>query len=177
MLFGHNPGRVIGKWVDLNEDDNGLIAKGMFTPGNRDAQDARASAKFGAIDGLSIGFRIPEGGSEKKDDGGRIIKEIDLVEISLVTFPADSEARVELAKNEIIDVNTIKDAEHILRESGWSRSMATAFVSQFKNVILSDSGNVKDEQITELRRQLMEYERLLGVQRSTESLVLAIKGF
>ena len=63
MLFGHNPGRVIGKWADLMEDDSGLVAKGLFTPGNRDAQDARASAKFGEIDGLSIGFRIPDGGA------------------------------------------------------------------------------------------------------------------
>jgi HK97 family phage prohead protease len=174
MLFGHNPGRVIGKWADLKEDDSGLIAKGLFTPGNRDAQDARASAKFGAIDGLSIGFRIPPGGAEKKDNGGRIIKEIDLVEISLVTFPADSDARISVVKQDFIEMNTIKEWEGFLRELGLSRSMATAAASQFKRVIQSESEDTKDRQIAALLEQVKEYDRLLRVQNSTDVLVQAI---
>lgn len=176
MLYGHNPGRVIGKWSELKEDDNGLIASGQFTPGNTDAQDVRASVRFGAIDGLSIGFRIPQGGAEKKEDGGRIIKQVDLVEISVVSFPADSDARIAIAKEEILEIKSIRDAEYLLRDSGvFSRSMANAFVSQFKSVCLSDSGDEAREQITELKARIMEYEKRLRVQTGTDYLVQAIR--
>ena len=76
MLFGHDPSKVIGKWIGLSEDSNGLIVKGEFTPNHTEAQNAYASLKHGAIDGLSIGYRIPKGGSEDNDDGGRTLKEI-----------------------------------------------------------------------------------------------------
>ena len=177
MLHGHNPGKVIGKWMHMEEDSSGLLVVGEFTPNHSEAQNVYASAKHGATDGMSIGFRMGKDDFEKKEDedGGRIIKNIDLVEVSIVTFPADADARISIVKEEILDVNTIKDAEHILRESGWSRSMATAFVSQFKGVIQRESGDAKDEQIAEFKRQIMEYHRLLNVQNSTAHLVQAIK--
>jgi len=130
MLFGHDSSKVIGKWVGLSEDDNGLIVKGEFTPGHTEAQNAYASMKHGAIDGLSIGFRIPKGGSEEKDDGGRILKEIDLAEISVVTMPADDFARVSAVKSDLDKITSLRDAEYFLREAeGFSRTTAKGFVS------------------------------------------------
>ncbi|TNE75499.1 MAG: HK97 family phage prohead protease [Gammaproteobacteria bacterium] len=155
MLYGHSPGRVIGKWVELIEDDKGLKAIGEFTPGHTDAQDVYKNLKFGALDGLSIGFRIPRGGSTEKDDGGRVIKAIDLVEISVVSMPADSDARVGVVKSEIQTIESLRDAELFLRDAGeFSRATATCFVSRLKELIQSDSEKALNEEITELRRKL-----------------------
>jgi HK97 family phage prohead protease len=137
MLFGHNPGRPIGIWKDLGEDDIGLKGTGEFTPGNTDAQNIRASAKHGAIDGLSIGFRVPEGGSEKKEGGGRIIHKIQLVEISVVSMPAETNARIDTTtvKSEILSLESLRDCDVFLREAGgWSRSMAKDFLGQLQAI-------------------------------------------
>ena len=69
MLFGHSPGRVIGKWQVMTEDDYGLRVVGELTPGHTDAENIKASMFHGAISGLSIGFRLPPNGSEEKGDG------------------------------------------------------------------------------------------------------------
>lgn len=137
MLFGHNPGRVLGKWTSLSEDERGLHVKGEFTPGHTEAQNVRASLRHGAISGLSIGFKIPPGGAEEKDDGVRVLKQIDLVEISVVSMPADDAARVSLdsVKSYIDDIETVRDVEMFLRDAGTlSRAAATALVARCKSV-------------------------------------------
>ena len=107
--------------------------------------------KHGAIDGLSIGFRIPKDGSEEKENGGRILKAIDLVEISVVSMPMDIDARITSVKEEINDIENMKEAELYLRDSGvFSRSTATAYVSRLKTIIQSDSEDELKEQITAL---------------------------
>lgn len=149
MLYGHNPGRVIGKWIGLEEDSRGLYGKGEFTPGHSDAQDVLASLRHGAIDGLSIGFRIPKGGADEKSDGGRVIRRVDLVEISVVTMPADDAARIHSVKELIDSIDSLKDAELFLREAGVARSAARDFVSRLSKVIRREGGEVR-EQVTKL---------------------------
>lgn len=149
MFFGHSPGRPIGIWVDLKEDDHGLFARGEFTPGNDDARNVHASMKHGAIDALSIGFRIPKGGAEEVEDGGRRISKVDLVEISVVTLPADDDARVSSVKSiadEINSITCIRDAELFLREAGnFPRSMAKAYISQLKDVYLREADAAQEQ--------------------------------
>lgn len=132
MLYGHSANNVIGKWTDVEEDDVGLHVRGELTPNHSLADDVYASMKHGAIDGISIGFRIPKGGSEELDDGGRKLSKIDLVEMSIVGFPADDSARVSAVKmsDEIGSIESIRDAERFLRDAGLPVSMAKAFISQ-----------------------------------------------
>lgn len=94
MLFQHNPEKVIGRWTSLVEDDKGLLVEGEFTPGHSLAEDVYASVKANHIDGISIGFSIPPGGSSERSDGVRVLKKIALAEASIVTFPADSHALI-----------------------------------------------------------------------------------
>lgn len=139
MFNSHNPSRPIGKWLSLEEDDTGLLVTGEFTPNHTDAQDVYASMKHGAIDGLSIGFRIPLGGAEEIEGGGRRISQIDLIEISPVSMPADTDARVSAIKSEIELIESIRDIEIFLRDAGFSRSEAKAFISQLSTVYLRDA--------------------------------------
>ena len=156
MLFGHNPGRVIGKWVNLAEDSKGLHGEGEFTPGHTDAENAYASMKHGAIDGLSIGFRVPKGGAEEKEDGGRVLKVIDLVEISVVTMPADDAARVSAVKETVEAIASLRDAEAFLRDSGCSRATAQTLLSRIRSIVLSDSHKEAQEEIEEMKKRLLK---------------------
>ena len=137
MRFNHF-GPVIGKFTDIREDDVGLKVNGALTPGHSVAEDAFASLKHGAIDGLSIGFRVGEGGAVKNDNGGFDLHEIDLVEISVVEEPADLGAKigdVKDFKETIENIENLKEAEDCLRDAcGFSRSAATALVSQIKTL-------------------------------------------
>ena len=143
MFFGHSPGRVIGKWTMLKEDRIGLRVNGELTPGHSDAENVYASLKHGTLDGLSIGFRIPTGGAEDTDSGGRLISKVDLIEISVVSLPAEDEARISSVKSitdEINSIQTIRDAETFLRDAGsFPRSMAKALISQLRAVYLREA--------------------------------------
>lgn len=91
MLWQHDPAEPIGRWLSLAEDSRGLRVTGQL---NREVQRAReltALLREGALDGLSIGFRVVEARPER---GGRNLLALDLWEISLVTFPLQPGARV-----------------------------------------------------------------------------------
>lgn len=142
MLYGHNPGRVIGKWVEIVEDSKGLLVRGEFTPGHSDAQDVYASLKHGALNGLSIGFRVPEGGAEMAEER-RLLKKIDLFEISVVSMPADDAARVGDVKSAIEALVNIKDFEAFLRRDDagpLSKSQAKTFVAGLAAALRRDDG-------------------------------------
>jgi len=133
MRWNHY-GPVIGKWTKLAQDDHGLYVEGELTPGHSVAKDAFASLKHGAVDGLSIGFRIPDGGSEA-NGVGRTLKQIDLVEISVVEQPADLGARIAGVKAAIDEAESLKEIEALLRDAaGFTRSDACALVSRIKAV-------------------------------------------
>ena len=142
MLYGHSSSNVVGKWLHMEEDDTGLYVQGEFTPNHQLASDVYASMKHGAISGMSIGFRIPKDGAEEIEGGGRRISKVDLEEISIVAFPADSDARVSTVKamaEEISAIESLRESEVFLRDAGFSRSMAKAFISQCRPLYQRDA--------------------------------------
>lgn len=98
MLWQHNTDNLIGRWTSLKEDDKGLIVEGRLTPGHSVAEDVYASLKNGDVDGMSIGFSIPAGGASERGDGVRVLKKIDLREVSVVVMPADRNALISAVK-------------------------------------------------------------------------------
>lgn len=92
MLWQHDPAQPIGLWDEVVEDGHGLFVKGRLLPDVARAREARALIAAGALEGLSIGYRTLR--AEKTPDGGRRLIELDLWEVSLVTFPMQAEARV-----------------------------------------------------------------------------------
>lgn len=112
LLWQHDPHEVIGKWTELREDGKGLYAKGQLFQKIQRGQEATELAREGAVDGLSIGYRTKV--SEYDNDTGvRLLKELDLREVSLVTFPMLETARVSAVKN-LADLKTIRDFEEAL---------------------------------------------------------------
>lgn len=98
MLFQHDPAEPIGIWLDLTEDFRGLKARGKLIPDVARAREVLALVRAGAVDGLSIGFRTVRG---RIDPATRIrkLEAIDLWEISIVTFPLLTGARVRAVKS------------------------------------------------------------------------------
>jgi HK97 family phage prohead protease len=157
MLYNHDRNWIIGKWVEMSEDSKGLYVKGELTPGHSISSDVYASMKHGTLDGMSIGYRVPKGGMEETDDV-RVLKQIDLIEVSVVTTPADDHARIQLdsVKSRFERIVTIRDVEDFLRDEGnFSKAAAQAFISRLKGV-LSESApvDVTDAVLATLRKQL-----------------------
>jgi len=92
LLWQHDPAQPIGVWEELREDARGLWVKGRLLQATQKGREAAALVAAGAIDGLSIGYRTKR--AERRAEGGRLLTELELWEVSLVTFPMLSGARV-----------------------------------------------------------------------------------
>lgn len=128
MLWQHDPSEPIGVWTEMIEDAKGLRVKGQLALDTVRGKEAHALLKLGALNGLSIGFMSKQW-TYDRDTEVRTLTEIDLWEVSLVTFPANEKARVTQVKG-VDEMATPKDAEKALRDAGYSKSDATAFVSR-----------------------------------------------
>ncbi|RZJ30451.1 MAG: HK97 family phage prohead protease [Brevundimonas sp.] len=84
MLHQHEGRSVVGVWDRMVEDERGLFVRGRIMDWSAEARFAGALAKAGAMDGLSIGFRAVRA---RRDDAVRVLTEVDLWEVSLVSFP------------------------------------------------------------------------------------------
>lgn len=92
MLWQHDPSQPIGVWDEIKEDAKGLWVRGHLLSEVEKGREAAALLSAGAIDGLSIGYRTVQ--AERDGKGQRLLSELDLWEVSLVTFPMLREARV-----------------------------------------------------------------------------------
>jgi HK97 family phage prohead protease len=121
MLWQHDMSQPIGVWDDIYEDERGLFVRGRLLKEVEKGREAMALLRAGAIDSMSIGYRtmeaIPEG-----DGRVRKLMEVDLFEISLVTFPMLPDAKVTNVKS----ITTERDFERFLRDAGYSRKEAVA---------------------------------------------------
>jgi HK97 family phage prohead protease len=92
MLWQHDPAQPIGVWDEVREDDRGLHVRGRILADVARGREAAALVRAGAIDGLSIGYRTLR--AAKDGQGKRRLLELDLWEVSLVTFPMLRSARL-----------------------------------------------------------------------------------
>ncbi|MFP3383116.1 HK97 family phage prohead protease [Tritonibacter sp. SIMBA_163] len=99
MLWQHDPSHPIGVWDEILEDDTGLRVKGRILTETQKGAEAAALVRAGAIEGLSIGYRTVKATRDK--EGHRRLEELQLWEVSLVTFPMLPSARLSrLARRE-----------------------------------------------------------------------------
>ena len=164
MLWQHNSDEPIGVWTVIKEDDKGLYVEGqLLIDGVAKAKEAYELLAAKAISGLSIGYRAVSWEWRKKDDSKdevRLLKEIDLWEISLVTFPANTEARV----GDVKDLNTLRDIEGFLRDAGCSRNEAKGIIAQIRDAQRdADTDEAENERRrNEIKAALMSLKMTIG---------------
>ncbi|MCF6315991.1 MAG: HK97 family phage prohead protease [Marinosulfonomonas sp.] len=114
MLWQHDPTQPIGIWDEVREDSKGLYVKGRLLLDVAKGREAAALIEAGAIDGLSIGYRTKK--AHKNGKGQRLLAELELWEVSLVTFPMLPEARVG-AKGETLDAEALRDLAGVINDA------------------------------------------------------------
>lgn len=125
-------GLPIGVWTSMAEDDKGLLVEGRLINLDTDrGKQIHGAMKEKALDGLSIGFNVKEyTAGTKPEEPRRLLKAIDLVELSVVTMPANGLARISDVKSDR-PFKTIREFEQFLRdEGGCSHAQAKAIAAQ-----------------------------------------------
>ena len=154
LLYQHKSDEPIGVFDEIIEDKRGLRVKGRLALGTQRGKEVYELMKMGAMDGLSIGYRVDAKGYDYDDNGKkRYIKEVDLMEISAVTFPMNPKARVNQVKG---DQKTIREWEEILRDAGnLSRSESKVAASAVaKALSLRDAEDVDQPEVIEAVKRL-----------------------
>lgn len=131
-FLGGDDNMPVGVWTEMREDSKGLYVEGQLAPTAR-GKDAYTLLKMSprpAINGMSIGYRPVEWSMRAKpEDPRRTLKAVELLEVSLVTFPANGKARVEAVKS-ADDIKTIREFEDFLRDvGGFSNAAAKAIAA------------------------------------------------
>lgn len=153
MLWQHDTWNPIGVYPELKEDDIGLDIEGECNMEVQQGREAHALMKQRALSGLSIGFNIARADERDPATGIRKIHEVDLWEISPVTFPSNDSSRVVDVKS-IAMLESLADCEKALRDAGFSRAESTTLVSRIKSIgVQSDSGN-NDANAADLKKAL-----------------------
>ena len=137
MLWQHDMYEPIGRWTEAREDDKGLYLKGKLSTGTARGRDAYELIKDGALDGLSIGYRTLD---YEMDGGDRVLKQLELYEVSVVTLGANALATITGVK---AGEMTERDFERSLRQMGWDRTAAKCITAVgFKGYLdgLRDAG-------------------------------------
>lgn len=157
FLWQHDPGQPCGVWNDFKEDQRGLVLKGNFLTETRTGKEAYEFAKSGAVDGLSIGYKTLQYEYQTSTDI-RVLTEVDLWEISLVTFPALRSARVTAVKSEL----TERRVEEILREVGFTHSQAKSMTAAWKKTLPAHrDGEGNDADLTDLLKRVQKMQALV----------------
>ena len=154
MLWQHDPAQPIGAWKRVAEDSTGLIVEGVIDLEVQKGREAHSLLKSGAIEGMSIGYASREVENTKR---GRLLRDLDLWEVSLVTFPMLQEATVDSVKSigEIDDpIEMKRNLEKTLREAGVSKKLATKAAADVAKMILDEreAAGSNDLTVEDLRK-------------------------
>ena len=164
VLWQHARGDVLGVWTKLVEDENGLYGEGqLLIKDVAKAREAHALMKHGAIDGLSIGYRVRKW-SYNEEDGVLELLDIDLKEISIVTFPANEVSLVDNVKNTLEngDIPSLPEFEKFLRDAGgFSKSQATAIAGHGLRSLIQGEPEAK-QSATDASETLAILQRING---------------
>lgn len=164
MLFQHDPNQPIGTWTKIHEDARGLFVRGQLATEVAKAREVLSLMRAGAIDGLSIGFRTVKGVRNPRS-GVRRLEEIDLWEISVVTFPMQPEARVASVKADPFAGRAPTEREFerwLTQDAGFTRSEARAVLREgLKGLKLLRDAEQASSWEERLLRQMTEASQLL----------------
>jgi HK97 family phage prohead protease len=170
MLWQHRAAEPIGSYTLMREDDRGLYVEGALAKGVRQADEAHILMRMvpPAIRGLSIGY-IPEEDSFDHESRVTTLTQIDLWEVSPVTFAANADAKVESVRAALLgqDMPSQREVEILLRDAGFSRRQAKGLLTHGyrglarRDVGAADSQCDAEEDLDAILYSLMKERGLL----------------
>ena len=159
MLWHHDMKQPIGTWLSMEEDSRGLLVSGRLTLEVAQAKESYALMQDGAL-AMSIGFNMRS--AADLSGGRRLVKEVDLIEISLVGLPANKHAKITEVKS--FDSSNPREFERHVREAlGLSSREAKRLMSGGWNALVRDERSDNSEELAEIARRL---ERLAAINHS-----------
>ncbi len=147
MFYQHDSAEIIGEFTQLKEDSKGLFFEGkLFIDDIKRAQETLFLMQKKKLKAVSIGYRIESKGFDS--DGRRLLKEIDLKEISVVTFPMNELATIDSVK--AVEELTEREFEKSLRDVvGLSQKQAKALMSGGFAAMKRDVSEQEEEKSSE----------------------------
>lgn len=144
LFWQHDSWLPIGSWLEMEEDDIGLKVRGRLNMEVQQGREAYALLKAGDIDGLSIGYRVMKAEDDDAQDA-KLLKELDLVEVSVVSLGANDRALVSSFKSIRAEgLPSLPEFEAFLRDAGFSKKEATAIAGHgLAQLLRSDSEEVE----------------------------------
>ena len=143
LLYQHKTDEPIGVIDSLTEDKRGLKIKGRLAMGTQKGREVYELMKMGALDSMSIGYKLqPEDYKYSEKLKKRTITNLDLMEVSMVTFPMNPKAKV--TKVKLANMNT-RELEEYLRDVG---VMSSAVAKQTANILYK---SYQDQDLLEQR--------------------------
>lgn len=164
MLWQHRSDTPIGVWTDYKEDSTGLALKGTVNKETQRGREAFSDIKMKAVRGLSIGYFevVVDSWEEARKNGVRNLWELDLREVSPVTFPALQEASIDAIKARKAhgQIPTLREFEEALREKLLLSRADAQFIAAngFKALILRESDGATDGTDSEVLEALKALE-------------------
>lgn len=155
MLWQHRQDTPIGRWLKVQEDTKGLYVEGQLNMKTTAGRDAYEHLAAGDVDSMSIGYREVKA---RYEGNVRLLEELTLYEVSVVTFPANPAAAVETVKS--VTLNSKSDLVDLLRQAGLAKAAAARVAAGGWPAIAGDAdipntnglADIIDRATAELRR-------------------------
>lgn len=162
MLLQHSWENVCGVWTVAREDSKGLYLEGEINLEVQKAREYYSLIKQGAIDGLSIGY-VTEVSEHDRVNEVRRIKKVKLMEVSIVTFPANVEAYIRevRSRNDMAIPKTEREFENFLRDAGFGTTQAKTIVSKGFKELIKMQRDVDED--SDVKAALQQLANTLGV--------------
>lgn len=161
MLWHHDPSEPIGVWLEARETEHGLKMRGRLTLATQRGAEALALAKDGAL-ALSIGFRTRDAGYEK---GRRILKDLALLETSLVSMPANPLAKITAVKSALATGEKLgpRELERALHDIlGLPKSFARRLIAGGYNAANTDGCDAQGDAVHRLEETIKSHTAMLN---------------
>lgn len=169
MFWMHSPDQVPGVWTEMREDQKGLYVRGELVD-TQLGNEMRTLLQKKAVRGMSIGYKVTD--FDFDDDGNRLLKSVDLWEVSLVSLAMNPLAQVMGSKSRLSAdgeyIPTLREFERVLRDAGCSRKTAMTIVASLSEEdvddescgmpdSLRDAGDIDGEGVAAVKRALERY--------------------
>lgn len=168
---------VIGVITDMYEDENGLVFEGKFLLDTRSGHDAYIKVKNNAVDTFSIGYVVIK---DRHDitNNVKVLEEVHVKEISLVTFPANEESRVLSVKQAIESGEqiTLRMAQKALQEAGFSKRQSETIVNTIKCDGAAKTETQKDDEMSQKQTQVVDSEAAKTAETKSADAEMSVKG-